>query len=285
MTATNLKFGKRFVAACAGAVLSMSAVLALPGAAQAVTPDEIRSRGSINIGIVTDQPPFSYIDAAGANKGYDIDLTGIIAKELGVSVNYVQVTSANRVSQLQTGRIDLLAMPFGIFADRAAAVRYIAPYATIVANVYGPVDDPLKEMSELAGRSIAVERGSSMDTDVTSQAPEGTDIRRYDDAASSVQALLSSQVDFLGSFSHQFAGVAAAAPGRFEPKIEVSTSYLGYVVAPQSEELAVWTGELIARLLADGTMEKLYQEHFGTAFPFPELPTEINGVTFAVSTQ
>ena len=47
----------------------------------------------------------------------------------------------------------------------------------------------------------------------------------------------------------------------------------------------MWTGELIARLLANGTMEKLYQEHFGTAFPFPELPSEINGVTFAVSTQ
>lgn len=265
--------------------LAGASILALAAAAQAVTLEEIKSRGVMNIGIVTDQPPFSFIDAAGANKGYDIDLTQLIAKELGVEVNYVQVTSANRISQLQTGRIDLLAMPFGIFPDRAEVVRYVAPLAQNFEIIYGPKDVELPDVAALTGHSVGVERGSSMDTKVTDSAPEGTVIQRYDDASSAVQSLLSGQVEFLGTFSHQFLGVEAAAPGRFDAKVTLGTSYLGYVVAKNSEELAGDIADVIKAKIEDGTLEGLYQQHFGTEFPYKEIPAELNGVTFAISAQ
>ncbi|MCL4068098.1 transporter substrate-binding domain-containing protein [Pseudomonas sp. GX19020] len=257
----------------------------IAGSASAVTLEEIQARGVMNIGIYTDQPPFSFIDSAGANQGYDIDLTAALAERFGVRINYVSVTSANRISQLQTGKVDLLAMPFGVFPDRATAVKYIAPYASILANVYGPVDDPLTEMSQLSGRSIALERGSSMDTDVTELAPPDTVLLRFDDASAAVQALLSGQAEFFGSFNPQFMGVEAAAPGIYEAKIQVDVSYLSYVVAPDSEELAVTIGENIKGLVEDGTMETLYQKYFKTAFPFPVLPKELKGVAFAVSSE
>lgn len=285
MSDNKHQFGKRFFALCASAVMSVVAVLSAATTANAVTLDEIRNRRVINIGIVTDQPPFSYIDGSGVNKGYDIDLTSMIAREMGVKVNYVQVTSANRISQLQTRRIDLLAMPFGIFPERAKVVRYVAPLAKNYEIIYGPVNVDLPSIEALIGRTVGVERGSSMDTAVTDKAPAGTKILRYDDASSAVQALLSGQVEFLGTFSHQFLGVESAAPGRFDAKVQLGASYLGYVVARDSEELAQWIGGVLQQRLKDGTLDKLYKAHFNADFPYPEIPKEINGVTFAISAQ
>lgn len=279
------QFTTRIMGVCATAAISAFALVSMPAPANAVSLEEVKAHGTINIGIVTDQPPFSYIDGQGAHKGYDIDLTKIIADGLGVDINYVQVTTANRISQLQTQRIDLLAMPFGVFPERAEVVRYVSPLAQNFEIIYGPKDVELTDISGLAGKSIAVERGSSMDTKVTDEAPEGTNIMRYDDASSAVQSLLSGQVDFLGTFSHQFLGVEAAAPGRFDAKVEFGKSYLGYVVAQSSEDLGAAIAEIIKAKLVDGTLNALYNEHFKTDFPYPEIPKELNGVTFAISEQ
>jgi polar amino acid transport system substrate-binding protein len=248
--------------------------------ANAATVDEIKKKGSITFGIVTDQPPFSFINAAGQNEGYDIDLTELMAKELSVQVNYVPITSANRIPQLLTGKVDMLVCVMGVYPDRAKVVQYVAPYAAINAAIYGPKSSGVTKVADLSGHSIAVEKGSSMDKAVTEAAPKDANIQRFDDASSAVQALLSGQVEYLGSYSHQFGGVEKAAPGKYAEKVVLSTEYEGIAVAPKSKELGEWAGDFMARHKKDGTLNTLYQEHFGTAFP--DMPASMDGITFTM---
>ncbi len=266
----------RIASACL--VGAFAALAAAP--AQAATPEDIKKKGVVTFGIITDQPPFSYIDGNGQNKGYDIDLTKIIAEDLGVKPRYVTITSANRIPQLVTNRIDVLAMAFGIFPDRAEVVDYIAPYATITASIYGPKGQKIEKPEDLVGHTIAVERGSSVDTDISTLAPKGATILRYEDAASSVQAFLTGQADLLGSYNHLFKAVDASAPGKYEPKIEVVVSPLSYAVSKQSPELKAKIRDLMVRLRDDGTLDKLHKEHFGSAFPFNTFPDDVKGVKF-----
>lgn len=266
----------RLLSACIVGALAIFAT----APAKAATPEDIKKKGEVTFGIITDQPPFSYIDGNGQNKGYDIDLTRLIAEDLGVKPRYVTITSANRIPQLVTNRIDILAMAFGIFPDRAEVVDYIAPYATITASVYGPKEKNIEKPEDLIGYTIAVERGSSVDTDISNLAPKGANILRYEDAASSVQAFLTGQADLLGSYNHLFKAVDASAPGKYEAKIEVVVSPLSYAVSKQSPELKAKVRDLMIRLRDDGTLDKLHQAHFGTEFPFKTFPNDVKGVKF-----
>ena len=148
------------------------------------------------------------------------------------------------------------------------------------ADVYGAKDSKIAKVEELSGHSIAVEKGTSMDKAVTEAAPKDANIQRFDDASSAVQALLSGQVEFLGSYSHQFAGVEKAAPDKYAEKVVLSTEYEGIGVSPKSTDLGKWAGDFMARHNKDGTLDAFYKKYFGSSFP--DLPTAMDGITFTM---
>jgi polar amino acid transport system substrate-binding protein len=249
-------------------------------AARAETPDDIKKKGSITFGIVTDQVPFGFINDKGENDGYDISLARMMAKELGVEPKFQPITSANRIPQLLTGKVDMLICALGMYPDRAKVVQYVQPYAAIEAVVYGPKDSTVSKPADLAGHTIAVEKGSSMDKALTESAPKDATIRRYDDASSAIQALLSGQTEYLGSYSHEFASVNKANPDRFAPKIVLSTEYEGIAVRPHQKELTDWVNDFMSRHEKDGTLNALYKKWFGT--DFPKMPASMEGIPYSV---
>lgn len=271
---------RRGILALSTAVIS-SVMLGQASIASAADLNEIKEQGTITFGIVTDQPPFGYINEKGENDGYNTDIMKLMAEELGVKPEYVTITSANRIPQLITGKVDMLVCVLGIYPDRAKVVQYVAPYASISAAIYGPADSAGTKLEELSGKSIGVEKASSMDKAVTDAAPKDANIQRFDDASSTVQALLSGQVDFIGSYDYQLATVFKEQPGKYAEKIVVSTEYDGIAVSPKSTELAKWTADFMKRHLADGSLSKIYEKHFGK--PLPELPKTMEGINFTMN--
>lgn len=281
MSISNGALGRRVFLGLGGLALSVSLAGVLMRPASAATLDEMKKKGVITFGIVTDQPPFSYINAKGENEGYDIEISQLIAKGLGLKAEYVTITSANRIPQLLTGKVDMLICVLGIFPDRAKVIQYVAPYAEITGGIYGPKDGGVSKVDDLNGHTVALEKGSSVDKTVSDSAPKGTKLQRFDDASSAVQALLSGQVEYLGSYSHQFLGVEKAAPGKFAEKLVLLTSYEGIAVAQQSQGLAQWADKFWASKVKDGTANALYQKHFGK--PYPEMPRKMDGITFTTN--
>ncbi len=76
--------------------------LTLVGAANAQTPDEIIKRGKVIIGVNTTTPIFGLMGKDGQPEGYDPDVARLVGKYLGVPVEFVSVTGANRIPNLAT---------------------------------------------------------------------------------------------------------------------------------------------------------------------------------------
>ena len=55
---------------------------ALAGQAAAGTLDDVKKRGRLIAGVKTDFPPFGYVDSAGKNLGFDVDIAHLFAKAL-----------------------------------------------------------------------------------------------------------------------------------------------------------------------------------------------------------
>ncbi|MGH9785191.1 MAG: amino acid ABC transporter substrate-binding protein [Terriglobia bacterium] len=83
----------------------------------------VLSRGSVVCGVHTELAGFGYLDAAGNNLGFDIDLCrAVAAAVLGdpTAVEFVPITAADRGPVLQTGEVDLVARNMTLTSKRDA---------------------------------------------------------------------------------------------------------------------------------------------------------------------
>ncbi|MGH9068051.1 MAG: transporter substrate-binding domain-containing protein, partial [Acidimicrobiales bacterium] len=78
-----------------------------------------------------DYPPFGYVNAAGKNAGYGIDIVRKMAQYAFGNPNAVKftcVTGSDRVGYLTTGRIDLIVATMSYTPARAKVIKFSAPY-------------------------------------------------------------------------------------------------------------------------------------------------------------
>ena len=258
---------RRFAIATAG--LGLAAALPawlVTAAAQSV--DEIKKKGEITVGLLVDFPPYGTVNSANEPDGYDADVARLLAKDWGVKLKLVPVTGPNRIPFLLTNKVDVLIASLAITPERAKQVQFSKPYAaaTIVllagkkANVKGPAD--------LKGLKVGVARASTQDVALTAVAPAGTEIRRFDDDASGMQALMSGQVDALGCSTTVAAQIEKRAPANtYEEKFVLKQQVMGVALRPGQAELEKALNDFIDKNKANGELDKLYMKWLGTKLP------------------
>src|SRR5262245_46485812 len=106
-----------------------------PAAAPAQTVDDIIKRGKVIIGVNTTTPIFGLMGKDGEPEGYDPDVARLVGKYLGVPVEFVSVTGANRIPNLLSGRVDMVIALFGITPERELQVSFSIPYASDAATM------------------------------------------------------------------------------------------------------------------------------------------------------
>jgi polar amino acid transport system substrate-binding protein len=178
--------------------LSLAAILVLgPKApAQADVLEDITKAGTIKIGIFEDFPPFASLGADMKIQGYDTEVADKLAQALGVKAELVGITGQNRIPYLAEGKVDLL-LSIGYSDERAQVVGFTDPYAPYYIAVMGAKEVDVKDAAGLSGKSIAVNRGTLEDTEVTKVAPKDADIQRYSDYNGVISAFLSGQAQLM----------------------------------------------------------------------------------------
>ena len=236
--------------------------------ASAQTVADIKKKGELTVGMLVDFPPYGTMNSSNQPDGYDADVARLLAKDLGVKLNLVPVTGPNRIPFLLTNKVDLLVASLAITPERAKQVQFSTPYAAASIVLYGAKKVDLKAAADLKGKRVGVARASTQDLALTAIAPEGTEIRRFDDDASAMQALLSGQVDAIGCSTTVAAQIAKRAPANtFENKFLLRQQLMAVAMRPGQAELLKTVDDFVARNTANGELNKLYQKWLGTDLP------------------
>lgn len=254
---------RALVTALASAALLATAI---PRAA-AQTVDELKKKGSINIGLLVDFPPYGTVDAANNPDGYDADVARLLGKDWGIKVNLVAVTGPNRIPFLLTNKVDLLVASLAVTPERAKQVQFSRPYSAATIVLYAPKKLAIKSAADLKGLRVAVARASTQDTALTAIAPAGTEIRRFDDDASAMQALLSGQVDAIGCSTTVAAQIAKRAGDGYENKFILKQQFMAVAMRQNQPELLKAVNEFVARNIANGELNALYRKWLQTDLP------------------
>jgi polar amino acid transport system substrate-binding protein len=260
----TVKFSRRAVlAAVAGASMMFGAAQA-----SAQTLADIQKKGEVTIGMLVDFPPYGTTNAQNQPDGYDADVAKLLAKDWGVKANIVAVTGPNRIPFLLTNKVDLLVASLAVTPERAKQVQFSQPYAAATIVLYGKSGLPIKTAADLKGVRVGVARASTQDVVVTQSAPEGTEIRRFDDDASAMQALISGQVDAIGCSVTVAAQIAKRVPANtFENKFTLKQQAMGIAMRPGQEDLLKNVDAFVQKNAANGELNKLYQKWLGADFP------------------
>ncbi len=259
---------KNLLKKSAAAVLGLSLMAAgATQAANATTLKQIEKKGTINVGMLVDFPPYGIMNEQNKPDGYDADVAKLLAKYMNVKLNLVPVTGPNRIPYLLSGQVDVLVASLGITPERAKKVDYSNPYAAITISVYGPKDLQVSKPADLSGKSIAVARASTQDTAITKIAPKDAHIQRFDSDASAVQALLSGQTQMIGCSNTVITQINKAAPGKYEQKIQLSKQVQGIAVKPGSDKLLAKVNAFIKSAEKNGGLNKIHKKWLGEPLP------------------
>jgi len=233
------------------------AALQVPTPAGAQTVDEIIKRGKVVIGVNTTTPIFGLAGKDGQPEGYDPDVARLLGKYLGVSVEFVPVTGANRLPFLLTSRVDMVIALFGITPERAQQIWFSIPYASEAAVLVAPGRRAIKTVDDLAGLRVGVPKGAMQDLILTPQAADKKiNLMRFDDEATGLQAMISGQIDVVGTGLLVNRTLNRNDPGKnYEVKIVLRELHFGIGVRRGQTELLQWINTFIYTIKNNGELE------------------------------
>ncbi len=243
--------------------------------------EEVKAKGKIVVGIQGDNAPWGFVNSSGVQDGFDADIAKLFAKELGVEVEFAPLAVANRIPALVTGKVDILFATMAMTEERAKSIQYSKPYAGNTISLYGPKDKKMAEIGDLAGLEIGVPKSSSQDKAVTTAVGDTATVRRFDDDAASIQALLSGQVQAVGGNQFYLDRLEAASAGTYERKIDFLTTFNGVGTRLGEKDWNETVNAFLDKIIANGEHAKVYAKWMKVEVP--KFPETIPNIPFTIN--
>jgi polar amino acid transport system substrate-binding protein len=257
-----MKLSQLFLGLMAGAMLLSTTV------ARADALDDIQKHGVLRVAVPQDFPPFGSVTADLKPQGLDIDVATLIARKMGVKVELIPVTSANRIPYLQTKKVDLVISSMGKNAEREKVIDFSAAYAPFFNGVFGAADQKISGPADLAGKTIGVTRGSVEDLELTKIAPPAATIKRYEDNNGTISAFLSNQVQLVATGNVVAAAIIARNPPKKpETKFLIKDSPCVIGLNKDEKKLQDKVNAILAEIKKDGELNALSVKWLGLPLP------------------
>ena len=157
--------------AIAAAAAAAAMLLVAPASADKL--DDVKARGKVIVGVSDTSPPFSFKKRGESTViGYDLDLVHAVSKRLGVAVETVSLSSAERVPLLQQGKIDFVATSMTRTPERFkdidfSYIYFVAPHAVIVKKSSG-----ITSVKQLAGKKASSAASSTAGGNLKEAVPD-----------------------------------------------------------------------------------------------------------------
>jgi polar amino acid transport system substrate-binding protein len=248
---------------CCGAA-AFGAMLAMVNAAHADRLKDIQARGTLVCATLSGSQPLAFQDPATRQYvGFDVDTCVAIAKHLGVKMEHKPITVEARIPELSLGRVDLVAAAFGYTKERAEQVAFTSSHYQIPLKIIVASDSGITKFSDLAGKKISTEKGSTPELYVRKVIPTA-EVVTFQDNASQFLALQQGKV--------QGFAIGQASGLRFVKESSGKFKFLDEALAYEATCLGVQKGEpeLLAAvnkalqdMEASGELDALWTKWYG----------------------
>lgn len=124
----------------------------------------IQSRGQLNVTTSLLYPPEFYKDSSGNPAGYDIDVLKMVAKDLNVSLNIIDVPdNAANIANVQSGKADMVSAGLVNTPKRALVMNFTKGYVPYTQILMVTVSGGINSIADLnkPGKTITALQAST----------------------------------------------------------------------------------------------------------------------------
>lgn len=250
--------------------LALSAPLLMDGAlADEGLLGAIRSAGKIKLALEFGRPPWAFKDEALKSTGSDYETAELLAADLKVRLEIVDVTGPNRAAFLQARKADVVLSGFSITPERLKVVDFSRAYVMAAIHLAAPKSMPIRSVADLRGQRVGVTRATTADAEMTRLAKDGgIEVLRFDDEATCMVALASSQIDIAAQEPSTVAAVAKRNPARqIETKFVLKQFPVGIGMRKDEPALKAWLDQWVTANLDNGKLNAIYRKFHGADLP------------------
>ena len=230
----------RSIAACglwlAGCLLTTAAGAQTGGEGLSSTLAAIKSRHAVHLGYRESSPPFSFLDQANRPIGYSLELCQAVVDEIGAEVDdpdlkieYVKVTSDDRIPAVVQGKIDLECGSTTANAERSKQVAFSPLMFVAGTKLMVPKDSAIAAPKDLQGKTVVVTKGTTNEQAmhaVDKKFNLGLNIVTAGDHEQSYQMLVDGKADAFATDDILLYGLIARH--KSQDKFRVTGDYLSY---------------------------------------------------------
>jgi glutamate/aspartate transport system substrate-binding protein len=226
----------------AGCLLLAAAWLAPPASAQTAgeglspTLANIKQTHVVRLGYRESSPPFSFLDQANRPIGYSLELCEAIVEEIGVEVDdanlridYVKVTSDDRIPAVTDNKIDLECGSTTANAERSKLVAFSPLMFVAGTKLMVPRASTISAPADLKGKSVVVTKGTTNEQAMHAADKKfslGLNIVTSPDHEQSYQMLVDGKADAFATDDILLHGLIARH--KSQDKFKVTGDYLSY---------------------------------------------------------
>ena len=242
--------------------------------------DRIRSTGKIVLAHRESSVPFSYYDANKKPVGYALDLCKDVAeavrKHLGmksIEIDYVPITTANRIDAIVTGKADLECGSTTNNAERRQKVAFTIPHYITGTRFAVRADSPIAELNQFEHHVLVSTAGSTPLKSVDQANKDrllGIDVRPVKDNAEAMKMLGDKTADGFAMDDVQLYGLIAesANPAQFKVVGKfITIEPLAIMMSKDDAAFKKVVDDEMRHLIRSGEGEKIYNRWFMQPIP------------------
>ena len=233
---------------------------------------QVLQRGTLRVGDCLTFAPFGFYNKDGQPDGYDVDLAKELAKEMGVKLEVVNTTSANRIPNLQTDKVDVVFCNFTRNLERAKEIAFTNPYVVASEALLVKKSSGIKSINDMSGKTIATVKGSTNGDEVRSLNMQ-VKIQEFDSSQAAILAVKQGQADAMIEDNNFLAYQASLDPDlTVTNEALVPLEYNAFGVKAGDQVWLNYLNLFLFNINASKLNAQLYKKWFGADPRFPLNP-------------
>ncbi len=253
---------KKIIALVLAALMAMT-LLASCGP-KGKTLAEVKEAGKLTVATSPDFPPFESLEGDEV-VGIEVDIMNLIADELGVELEIVQMDFDSVLLGIQSAKYDCGMSGITANEERKENMLFTTPYYNAAQVIVVKEDSEIAGKADLDGKKVSVQTGTTADEGCKELL--GVDnVSAFAANADAKAALTTGKVDAWVVDNLTAIQMVEDGDGLVILEEKMTDEPYAFAFAFGSEDLVAAIDEVLTALIADGTVEAIFAEYGETYF-------------------
>ena len=229
--------------------------------------EAIKSAGKIRVGLEGTYRPFSFHESNGTLVGFEKEIADLIAKDLGVTAEFVETPWDSLIAGVDADRYDIVINNVSATDERKQKYDFSVPYLYSEPKVAVKKDSSLQNVSEISGHSSAQSETSNFRKMVEAKGASIVVVSGFDEAIEQVLAAAESLAAIISADgSVSFAEYFKEHP---DANLRLLSGDLGtgsnssILMAKGQDALRNAIDESLKKHLENGDIKAIYEKYVG----------------------